>query len=325
MTKQASPETIVREPIFSRQEQGVVYLFSRYWDKIDLFSSKRICNIHTHFPDFSVEDKNTGAVEAVEFEYGLSDFDSHLYGDLKKLREDDIKLLYIVYWDEDADRKEMLRRIRKHFAGRVTFFCLNQYFSPCVEPDSDSLRASWVFSMRKRIREAYSFGQIEKDTRALMNQGVFEQLAPRSRLYRTIGFNKQNADFIECDHWKAIHLFTTTTGFDKNNMPSRLFVKPSRYQSFSGYFDIKYTFVINKGSEPVKKYFRDYYFYPYYPDRRYHTNFVYSRFREFTREQGVELFRYLEPKYSLGVRGSMVIDDPDHLKGIDRIVEAGGR
>ena len=61
------------EPIFSRQEQAVVYMFSRYWDKIDLFKEKKICNIHTHFPDFSLEDNKTGEEEAVEFEYGLGD------------------------------------------------------------------------------------------------------------------------------------------------------------------------------------------------------------------------------------------------------------
>ena len=42
-------------------------------------------------------------------------------------------------------------------------------------------------------------------------------------------------------------------------------------------------------------------------------------------EQGVEVFNYLEPKYALKVRGSRVIDDPDHVKGIDGIVSAGGR
>ena len=61
--------SMAREPIFSRQEQRVVYLFSRYWEQIDEFKNKRIYNIHTHFPDFSVEDIGNGAVEAEHTEH----------------------------------------------------------------------------------------------------------------------------------------------------------------------------------------------------------------------------------------------------------------
>jgi hypothetical protein len=41
----------MEEPIFSRQEQGVVYLFSRYWREIDGFQNKRITEIQVRFPD----------------------------------------------------------------------------------------------------------------------------------------------------------------------------------------------------------------------------------------------------------------------------------
>ncbi|MCX6144111.1 MAG: hypothetical protein NTZ35_12930 [Ignavibacteriales bacterium] len=323
MNTQTFSETMVREPIFSRQEQGVVYLFSRYWGKIDIFKNKRICNIHTHFPDFSVEDIHTEEEEGIEFEYGLSDFQFHLYGDLKKLKDDGIRLLYIVCWDENYDRGDMRRRIRKHFTGKVIFLCLSKYFSPCVERDSNSLRASWVFSVSKQIKETYSFAQIEKDTKKLKDQGAFvmrEMREPKNGLYRTIGFNKGNFEFIECDHWKAIHFFTTSTPFHEDNIPSKLLVKPSGYQSFSGYFDIKYAFVIKKGGKPVKKYFTDYYFYPYEPGYKDSTCFVYSRFKEFSFEQGIELFRYLKSKYALDVRGSRVIENAEHIRGINGIV-----
>jgi hypothetical protein len=41
----------MEEPIFSRQEQGVVYLFSRYWTEIEAFKNKRITEIQVRFPD----------------------------------------------------------------------------------------------------------------------------------------------------------------------------------------------------------------------------------------------------------------------------------
>jgi hypothetical protein len=100
----------------------------------------------------------------------------------------------------------------------------------------------------------------------------------------------------------------------------RILVKPSGYQSFSGYFDIQSAFTINKGGKAVKKYFRDYYFYPYCDGFKDSTCFVYSQFEKFGHEQGVELFKYLKPKYAIEVRGSRVIDNPDHIKGINDIV-----
>ncbi len=71
------------EQLFTRQEQAVVYLFSRYWDRIDGFKNKRICRIHTHFPDFTLADNATDLDEALEFEFGLRDFDSHIPKDLR--------------------------------------------------------------------------------------------------------------------------------------------------------------------------------------------------------------------------------------------------
>jgi hypothetical protein len=322
MNSQKWPKAFSREPIFTRQEQGVVYLFSRYWSRMEAFKNKRICNIHTHFPDFSIEDIDSGAEEGIEFEYGLNDFRSHLHGDLKKLNENGVRVLHIVYWEEDIDRDKMQGWIRKQFTGKVLFLCLSRFFSPCVEPDSDSnsLCATWVFHPTKQIKEAYPFVQIEKDTKTLFCQGTFEELNFNRGLYRTIGFNKNNSDFIEWDHWKAIHFFTTHTPFHRNNIPSRLLVKPNGYQSFSGYFDIQYTFAIKKGIEPVKKYFQDFYFYPYQSGYKTSTCFVYSRFKEFSYEKGIELFRYLKPKYALDVRGSRMIQDVEHIKAINRIV-----
>jgi len=105
------------EPVFSRQEQGVVYLFSRYWQDMPAFTGKRTCNIQMRFPDASIKDITTGADEAIEFEYVLSSFKHVKRSDWKTLKAYDS--LYIVYWEQDADESGLRRKIREHFAGDV--------------------------------------------------------------------------------------------------------------------------------------------------------------------------------------------------------------
>jgi hypothetical protein len=122
-----------REPIFSKQEQGVVYLFSRYWREIPAFRDKRIYDIQMRFPDASMEDTRTGADEAIEFEYALSSFNHQTRADRKTLAEYDS--LYIVYWEQDVDEKKLCRTIKEHFAGEVNCVCLKRYFRPCVEAE----------------------------------------------------------------------------------------------------------------------------------------------------------------------------------------------
>ena len=72
----------------------------------------------------------------------------------------------------------------------------------------------------------------------------------------------------------------------------------------------------------MKDYFRDFYFYPF--DHSEHTCFVYSRFVELDyrrrEDPGVALYRYLENKVRLDVRGSKVISDSKLIDGIDEIV-----
>jgi hypothetical protein len=96
----------MNEPVFSRQQQAVVCLFSRHWEKIPLFRNKQPCRIDTHFPDFTMEDQDSGSEEAIEFEYALSDFNR--IRDLRKPKDEGIGVLYIVYWDEDANRDESI-------------------------------------------------------------------------------------------------------------------------------------------------------------------------------------------------------------------------
>jgi hypothetical protein len=314
---------IKNEPIFSRQEQGVVYLFSRYWEHIPLFKNKRPSRIHTHFPDFTIEDLDTGLEEAIEFEYALSDF-NHIR-DLNKLKDEDIKVLHIVYWDEDADQEELRKEIRKGyrgngFRGQLNFVCLSKYFSPSIKRDSDHLDASWEFTKHKRFNEAYTFKAIERDTKELMKRGNFECLKPNPKLYRTIGFNRNNSGFIECDHWRMIHLFTTKS-FQGDHIPCKLFVKPTGYQYFCGYFDIKDAFNVKKGGEHVREYWGKYYFYPYGSGYKAHTCFVYSHFRELSYDQGVKMFKYLtKHKYALHILASRLIENEEHIQEINEII-----
>jgi hypothetical protein len=152
-----------------------------------------------------------------------------------------------------------------------------------------------------------------------MEAGNVERLRLDRELYRTTGFNKDRSDFIECDHWKTIHFFTTNR-FDANNIPSKLFVKLNRCRYFSGYFAMRYAFFIRKGGTAVKEYFRDHYFYPYSSDYKNSTCFVYSRFEDLPYEQGVALYRHLKKRQYKLQRSSEVICDSDHIKEIDAIV-----
>lgn len=312
-----------REPIFTRQEQGVVYLFSRYWDRIELFNGKRISRIHTHFPDFALEDVASGAEEAVEFEYGLSDFDTHVPGDLRKLKKEGIERLYIVYWDEDTDKDELRDEVREHFKGELILVCLKDYFSPCVTPENDHLAPSWVFAARRRTpEEKYPFDAIAQDAKQLMAEGNFQRLTPAQGLYRIAAFNRESASFVELDHWKTIHLYLTNW-YGQDSIPSKLLIRPSGSNCFSGYFEIDQAFHMARGGEPVRDFFARYYFFPYegyFKDT--YTCLVYTRFTELGYEQGRSLYRYLKKRGFVFRQSSELIDDDDYLLNVDRIIGA---
>ncbi len=126
-----------KEPIFSRQEQAVVYLVSRHWDDIPDLGDKQLTMIRMRFPDASMVQKGktagSGHDEAIEFEYALSSFNHFKAADRKKLQP--YKALYVVYWEHDMDPDDMRDKIKKklRFSGRIEFVCLNEFFGPCVE------------------------------------------------------------------------------------------------------------------------------------------------------------------------------------------------
>lgn len=315
------------EPLFARQEQAVVYFFCRYWDQIAAFHDKWVYDIQVHFPDASMEDQRTGDLEAIEFEYALSSFDHHYKSaDRKKLKE--FKSLYIVYWDEDTDKEELREDIKeKGVAARVEFVCLGQHFSPGIEREADRLGAYWEFRPTKCFSEVYPFKEIEAVTKALVKDSIIQPLKVNDDLYRVAGFNKSNADFIECDHWKRIH-FYTTTHFHDDCVPSQLFVKPTGSGCFSGCFEVRHAFRILKvKDERLTDYFRKFYFYPYEEyepeDLLRHTCLVYSGFTELDVEQGVEIYDYLSDKGYALRQASELVEDSRHRRRIDKIVASG--
>jgi len=89
-------------------EQGVVYLFSRYWSEIRVLKNeiKEITDTHTHFPDFYYINKN-GSECGLEFEYLLSKFGNHL-SQLSTLKDEKIDFILVVYWEEDKDKIELI-------------------------------------------------------------------------------------------------------------------------------------------------------------------------------------------------------------------------
>jgi len=127
------------EPVFGRQEQAVVYFFSRYWEQIEPFCHGRLSHIQTQFPDASMEYAAAGKWQAIEFEYALSSFDHHRERRSRKILNEDYDSLAIVYWEEDTDRDQLGSEIRERCAKleKVEFV--------------DCRRSSWISS---RIRSS---------------------------------------------------------------------------------------------------------------------------------------------------------------------------
>ena len=321
------------EPVFSMQEQAVVYLFSRYWEAeaFSEFKWHKVTRIHTHFPDFSIENAK-GEAEGIEFEYGLKAFRSHLnQGRTKlatccreKLKDEDIRVLYIIYWDQNDDKAAIAKAVRQS-GIEPKFICLKDYFRAIVSRASKDvpLRTFWRFS-KQRLEAAYPISKIKDAADALAEKGEITELPidNERQMYRTLGWDKKGSDFIECDHWEKIHFFTTTTPMAHDAIPRRLLVKPNGHQHFIGYFEMKYAFKINKPvGTGVSQFFKDYYFYDYAEYHNRSTCFV-CTFKRMDYKRGEALFRLLAKRgYNVGVQGAVVIQKKDNA-GIDKIIRA---
>lgn len=312
------------EPIFSRQEQSVVYLFSRHWEQIRCFKGKTLLRIQSRFPDCSIVSAD-GTEEAIEFEYGLTSFRAHL-DNLSDLYEAGVRRLYIVYWEHNDETDGLRAEIRKQARFDVVFVCLKHWFQAEVKqiPGTDCWQAFWKFTGEKKQtnpRKAYSLSAIVDATKKLGNS--IERLDLDSELYRVLGFDKKGAGFIECDHWEQIRFFTTSTPLDSRRIPCKLFMKPTGCKYFNGYFDIKVAFDIVKSGAAVKQFWKDYYFYEF---ERYQSDsrcFV-CNFKRLEYEDGRDIYKLLHRNnYPLGIRGSITIEAKRDINRIDAILARG--
>ena len=201
-------DTTKLEPIFARQEQAVVYFFSRYWQEIEPFCHKRLDDIQTRFPDASMEDPRTGDWEAIEFEYALGNVCTHFRpgknfkATTNTLRDEEYNSLYIVYWEEDTDTKEVRKHIKLRCKKRcpklkkVEFLDISKYFSPRIQPESDCLGTYWEFApdAEKRSDEVYPFEEIEAETRSI-GQRWRHQAPGRERRQTRYGSSLQSGRF----------------------------------------------------------------------------------------------------------------------------------
>ena len=104
-------------------------------------------------------------------------------------------------------------------------------------------------------------------------------------------------------------------------MPSKLFVKPSGCENFSGFFQIDRAFHISKSGERVRDFFRRHYFFPYEDSfRDTYTCLVYSRFYRLSHSQGRSLFKYLKKRKFAFRQTSELIDDDGDVSEVDRII-----
>jgi hypothetical protein len=310
------------EQIFSRQEQAVVYLFSRYWERIPEFGGKRIRRIHTHFPDFFMTN-SAGEEEAVEFEYALAGFRTHLNtNDLVTLYNKGVRRLNVVYWEHNDDVDGLRSEIRREARFDVVFVCLKNSFQAGVRSirGTEGLQTFWKFKEGKGDGppKAYLLDDI-LDAAKKLGRDV-KYLESDGGLYRVIGFNAKGSEFIDCEHWEQIHLFTTTTRFDRNRIPGKLFVKPTGCKYFNGYFDIHLAFEVVAASQPVRTFFSRFYFYAYDEYIGKSKCFVCS-FNRLKYAQGKEIYNFLRRRrYALGVQSSIAIDDEQDTRAIDAIV-----
>jgi hypothetical protein len=315
------------EQIFLRQEQAVVYLFSRYWERIAAFKGKdkRIGRIHTHFPDFAFVDMD-GEEEGIEFEYDLCSFRSHLEGGcLKKLHQKGVRRLYLVFWEYNDDKNDLRAKIAKKAKFDVVFVCLKDWFQAEVmrAAGTEGLQTFWRFTTKGKgfnLRKVYSLSDIVDATEKLNREHAIETFPVDRSLYRAIGFNAEGADFIDCDHLEKIRLFTTSARFAETRIPSRLFMKSSGCEYFNGYFDIKIAFKVVTASRSVMKFVADFYFEKWAQNITEEKCFV-GGFKRLEYEKGKHLYDFLIGRdYRLDTQGAKIIKKKEHMDEIDRII-----
>ena len=306
------------EPLV-HEEQGVVFLFSRYWDKIKkmgtlenqrIFSTiNSIKSINVQFPDGSYHTKN-GKLGGIEFKEKKSKFlkDYCKKGKFPKLtnfREsydhsdyDKKTPLLFVYWLDDNPSKYQVQKLIKNF--NIRFINLSEEFEPAVKKSKFGLSTFLKFKGNKKFKsEKATYKNIENSAERLESKGIIKLNKPNEDYVKVLGHDsKGGADDIDIRQWRLIHMYTTTgkNKFAKNKPPSRIFFVPRGENGIIGYIKPKLMFSINDRNKTKKwlaKFYKNHYFFKPYKDEEGYC-IIYNKFELLEKGKGIKLFEEIK-------------------------------
>ncbi len=249
-------------------EQGVVYLFSKYWEKIPALTKNihEMRKVQTRFPD-AIYINNNGKLGGIEFETALSGFEDHYTREIKceyscgwkevvgiKGFIDQYKPseILIVYWEvEDIKRTTITKEIRKINRNiAVKFVDLSKYFYSSIVDNTPMLK----FGQSKN----QMFENIGTDySKLVRSRFVREFPNDEENNIRIIGYNPAEADDIPLGMWSNMKYFSTSSRIKKVKFnifilkdpnDNFLLVKPKHAFRYS-----------EKGNKRIKEFHNKYY------------------------------------------------------------------
>ena len=242
------------EPLITG-EQGVVYLFSKYWERIPELHKiiKEINRIQTRFPDLVFTDKK-GRSGGIEFETDLSKFADHytrkidyLYNDGKKrnvvglkgfIDNYDPSIMAVLYWNDDCEEAYISSMIRKYGKNvKIHFINLSRHFNKSIIDNAPRLQFGEPVLQK--------FSDLYYDYNNLLNKGYIKEFEKDCDI-RLMGYNPSYADDIPLEYWSKVKYFSTNSRIKrakfsliilKDPSSNLLIIKPKRafrYTASSG-------------------------------------------------------------------------------------------
>lgn len=315
------------EPLV-HEEQGVVYLFGRYWEQIKKRGKNKdklaivsaIQSVNTRFPDCTYYTKD-GKTGRIEFKYKKSDFLKCYRNRLDDLSnpggyndyDRHLPFLVIFWLDDCVLTKPNKKKIKKH---KIRFINLSDEFDHTINKETSALISFLMFG-KNRKRAPYNYKQIESH---LKKVGIKDKelLKKIDKSYiRVLGHDaKDGAGNAEIEHWKNIHMYTTRgkNKFLKGKIPIRIFFVPKDRKDVVAYITPKYRFwVTNNFKGKLKSFYHKFYMFEPYPDDEEGHCIIYDKFKFV--ENGRQLFRELKKKVKgTGRNGWAVYDNTDLFK-----------
>ncbi len=266
-------EKALLEPLVTG-EQGVVYLFSRYWKQIPIFQKNifSIEKIQTRFPDALYYDKNEN-LGGIEFEHDLSKFLEHLS---KKIKYPDFKkkvipvngfydifkpkaTLFVVYWNEDKTEKEIENEFKKKERRyKIVFLNLSKLFKHVISKKNSP---SLTFHTNHVNKSSYlKFTAIKREFTTLKERKLVEIAKSSNNPIRIMGYNPKAAEDISLAHWNLMKFYTTKGKIWNSKESYQLIVlrdKNDNLLVIKPEFLFKYT---EKSDKVIQKFFDKYYF-----------------------------------------------------------------